>query len=340
MRGLGIACALGLIGCGARSNAPSTEDTVTLAWPPSETAYRIVGAEVWGHGTVDVEVRDGAITAVGDSDPSLPIVDLSGQQLQPGWVDSHVHLAYLPQPDEMAAGGIAVAVDLAAPVSFLDALPSSLEVWAAGPMITAVAGYPTQSWGANGYGLEVADAAAAADAVATLADAGARVIKVPLTDEPTLTVTEVAAVVDAAHARGLKVVAHATSDAQARSAAEAGVDVLAHTPTEALSDDTVQVWAGGAVISTLRAFGGQAETVDNLSRLRAAGATVLYGTDFGNTRTPGVDEGELALLAGAGLSESQIVDSGTTVPATFWGMDDVGRIDVGYRAVFRVIPTP
>ena len=260
--------------------------------------------------------------------------------VQPGWIDSHVHLAYLPQPNEMSAGGVAVAVDLGAPQDFLAGLPTALEVWAAGPMLTAVGGYPTQSWGANGYGLELADVDAATAAVGTLQAAGARVIKVAMTDEPSLTQSQVQAVVTEAHQRGLKVAAHATSDLAALAAGQAGVDVLAHTPTEALSDETLEAWSGGAVISTLRAFGGQAQTVDNLRKLREAGATVLYGTDFGNTRTPGVDAKELELLGDAGLSESDIVLSGTEVPADFWGMSDVGRIAVGQRAVFRVVPSP
>ena len=36
----------------------------------------------------------------------------------------------------------------------------------------------------------------------------------------------------------------------------------------------------GVVISTLEAFGGRSSTVENLRQLRAAGATVLYGTDI------------------------------------------------------------
>ena len=42
-----------------------------------------------------------------------------------------------------------------------------------------------------------------------------------------------------------------------------------------------------AVVSTLAAFGGSPAAVDNLRRLHAAGATVLYGTDLGNTRDAG-----------------------------------------------------
>jgi imidazolonepropionase-like amidohydrolase len=77
------------------------------------------------------------------------------------------------------------------------------------------------------------------------------------------------------------VVAHALSDAAARRAADAGVDVLGHTPVEPLAESTIQAWRGRTVISTLAAFGGTPAAVTNLRRLRDAGVTVLYGTDLG-----------------------------------------------------------
>jgi hypothetical protein len=70
-----------------------------------------------------------------------------------------VHLAYLFLPEQLADGGIAGAVDLAAPISTMSAISStSLTTFIAGPMVTNINGYPTQSWGANGYGLQVANA--------------------------------------------------------------------------------------------------------------------------------------------------------------------------------------
>src|ERR1700760_3589849 len=63
---------------------------------------------------------------------------------------------------------------------------------------------------------------------------------------------------------------------------------------------TVAAGRGRAVISTLAAFGGSPAAVDNLRRLRAAGATVLYGTDLGNLDVAGPSEPEIALPARAG----------------------------------------
>src|SRR6185436_18466604 len=143
--------------------------------------------------------------------------------------------------------------------------------------------------------------------------------------------------VEEAHARGLKVAAHALSDDEAARAGRAGVDVLAHTPVAPLSKNTVALWSDRAVISTLRAFGGSKTAVANLRALREAGATVLYGTDFGNTTTPGIDDSELQLLAQAGLDGAAILDAATSAPAAFWGLDGFGRIEVGAEAHILVL---
>ena len=300
-------------------------------------SYVLSGGTVVGHGRADVEVADGRIVGVGTVSSTAEQIDVSGRFLAPAFVDSHVHLAYLPEAAAMADGGIAAAVDLAAPLSFLSELPARPRVLASGPMITAVDGYPTQSWGRNGYGLECVDAAAVRAAVEQVAAAGARVIKVPVTSNPGLDDDELRAAVDEAHARNLKVAAHALSDDEAARAARAGVDVLAHTPVAPLSKKTTALWSGRAVISTLRAFGGSKTAVANLRALREAGALVLYGTDFGNTTTPGIDATELELLAQAGLDGAAILDAGTSAPAAFWGLEGFGRIEVGAEAHVLVL---
>jgi imidazolonepropionase-like amidohydrolase len=170
-------------------------------------AYVLTGGTVVGHGRADVEVSDGRIVAVGTGSPTAERIDVSGRFLVPAFVDSHVHLAYLPEAAAMADGGVAAAIDLAAPLGFLSSLPFRPHVLASGPMITAVDGYPTESWGRNGYGLECADVAAIRAAVEQVADAGARVIKVPVTSGPGLDDEALRAAVEEAHAHGLKVAA-------------------------------------------------------------------------------------------------------------------------------------
>ncbi len=241
--------------------------------------------------------------------------------MSPPVIDSHVHLAFEPVADRLAAAGVEGAVDLAAPERTLAGLAKlPIHVLAAGPMLTHDHGYPLDAWGADGYGIGCHDAACVTATIDRLAGAGVHVIKLALDDDG-LDPALIPAAVAAAHAHHLKVAAHALTDASARAAGLGGVDVLAHTPVEPLADATVAAWRGKAVISTLAAFGGRDTTIANLARLRAAGCTVLYGTDLGNTHDAGPSGDEIALLARAGLDAAAIADAMTTVPAAFWGFD-------------------
>jgi imidazolonepropionase-like amidohydrolase len=256
--------------------------------------------------------------------------------LVPGVIDAHVHLAYWPVAEDVARHGLAAAVDLGAPVRALDALRgSALRVIVSGPMLTRPDGYPLDAWGSDGYGVGCADAAAVRAAIADLAGRGVRIIKIAIADDgldPALIPVAVAA----AHERKLLVAAHALGDRDARLAADAGVDVLVHTPIEHLADDTVAAWRGRVVISTLAAFGGSDAAIDNLRRLRAAGATIVYGTDLGNERDAGPSEAEIELLAKAGLDGEAILDAMTAAPARVFGPaglgDGEGRARLGALA--------
>ncbi len=297
------------------------------------------GGNVFGAGKQNLLIDRGKVVAVDVADDAAErAVDVSGRFIVPGFIDSHVHLAYYPEgAAELASNGIVAVLDLAAPLGSLQVAHAPLRVLNAGPMITAPEGYPTNSWGANGYGLAVTTPSAGAAAVDTLLKAGAVAIKVPLTVAPTLDDATVKAVVDAAHAHGLKVYTHALEDESAARAAKDGIDVLAHTPTEALSDATLSAWQTRTVISTLSAFGGGDAAIANLKALRKRGARVLYGTDFGNTRVPGVQPAEITCLLAAGLDGASIVQAGTSVPAQFLGLTDLGSLSVGKRASFLVL---
>lgn len=236
-------------------------------------------------------------------------------------IDSHVHVSYWPVADQLARSGIGAVVDLAAPEASLGTM-FPLTVIAAGPMLTRPDGYPLASWGRDGYGIACADVPCVEAAIDRLAGKGARVVKLALGDDgldPSLVVPAV----ERAHRRGLKVAVHALDDASAKLAGEAGADVLAHTPTERLSDATIAAWEGKAVISTLAAFGAPVAPA-NLKRLRAAGCLVLYGTDLGNLRDAGPSLQEIALLRQAGLDDAAITAAMTTTPAAFWGLHAKG----------------
>jgi hypothetical protein len=241
----------------------------------------------------------------------------------PPIVDSHVHLAYRPVGEQLAARGVEAVVDLAAPERALPALEAGagagLYVLAAGPMLTHGGGYPLDAWGEDGFGAGCDDAACVRATIDRLAGEGARVVKLALDDDG-LAPALVPIAVEAAHAHHLRVAVHALSDASAARAAAAGADVLAHTPVEPLAPATIAAWRGRAVISTLAAFGGGTAAIANLRALRAAGAIVLYGTDLGNTRDDGPSRDELALLGAAGLDDAAITAAMTTAPLAYWGI--------------------
>ena len=241
----------------AENSLRPTEGVVTFA---------LVGGHISGHGKASLIIRNGRIAQISKSvaDNTLPLINIEGKYVAAGFIDSHVHFAYKFGPEELAAGGIVAAVDLAAPLAYVVNGFEPLHVIFAGPMITARKGYPTQSWGSDGYGLEVDDVQTAREAVDHLHALGARVIKVPVGDasgkgtvpvpfnKSDLSDIQLQSIVERAHSYGMKVAAHAITDNAAHRAALAGADILAHTPTELLKDSTVQEWSGRAVISRIR----------------------------------------------------------------------------------------
>jgi imidazolonepropionase-like amidohydrolase len=258
----------------------------------------------------------------------------AGGALLPGFVDAHVHLSF-SSGREVFAGGVTAVLDLGEPLAYAFAFDAPVRFRAAGPLITAPGGYPTRSWGANGYGLEVASTADAREAVAMLADRGAALIKVAIEPDagPVLDAEVLRAVVAVAHAKRLKVAAHALGLAAVRGALDAGVDVLAHTPVEPLPDDLVRAAGSRSVIviSTVRAFGGRDSTRANLAALAAAGCPVVYGTDLGNNGIrPGIDTQEIEILETALGGREQALRAATSGAGALAGVG--GRVAVGSPA--------
>ncbi|MCA9710418.1 MAG: hypothetical protein KDK70_31550, partial [Myxococcales bacterium] len=176
----------------ASTDAGADETTTGDTGAGTRGCLAIVGGQQAGGGRLDLELAEGLIRDAGvfdDDHPALEcaeIVDARGRWLAPAFIDSHVHLAYLPVAESLAARGVAAAVDLASPLEFLDERPARPQVIASGPMITAVGGYPTQSWGAGGYGLECATARDAIAAVDEVHAHGAGVVKIPFDHRPAL----------------------------------------------------------------------------------------------------------------------------------------------------------
>ncbi len=312
--------------------------SATEAAPPATTW--LIGATRLPEGDlVDIRLDGSTIGAVEPTTGDREGVDLRGRFVVPAFIDSHVHLAYYPVAEQLAAAGIAAAVDHAAPIDTLSSEEGPIRQLRAGPMVTSVAGYPTQSWGAGGYGIECANAEEAVAAVDRLADAGADLIKLPFSGGRSLGPKAARAAVERAHARGLLVSAHALNGAEADAAADAGADLLAHTPVSSLTATQAARWSGKAVVSTLGAFGASEGAIANLRALKQAGARVLYGTDLGNSRTAGIDGRELDHLQRAGMTFEQILMSGTSSASEYWNFSDLGSLRAGGEASLLVLET-
>ncbi|AEH10358.1 MULTISPECIES: amidohydrolase family protein [Protofrankia] len=163
---------------------------------------------------------------------------------------------------------------------------------------------------------------------------------------PPLPPAELAVMVEAAHAAGLPVTAHALSVDAVEMALRAGVDELAHVPVEPLPPRTIEriAAAGVPVVSTLQCHAGFGPAPGrNAALLHRAGVTLVYGTDAGGTgsRPPGVDPRELDRLAYAGLGRLGALRAATSVAARAAGLDGrrpSGRVEVGGHAAVVGLP--
>jgi imidazolonepropionase-like amidohydrolase len=307
----------------------------------------------------DAIVSVGPTTGAPDADRHLVFPGF----LMPAVADRHVHIR-LADPAAVLAGGVAAVRDLAwvpdeiFPLADDSELPSfdGPLIRAVGPMLTAPRGYPTTDrWAPRGTGLELEGPEHAGRVVAELAARGAAAIKVSLNADagPTPSDAELAAIVDAARPHGLPVTVHVQGAGQAERAIGAGVDEFAHTPwTERLSDDllgsaarstrivsTLDILSYGEITPELRV------ACDNLVRFRAAGGTVVYGTDLGNGPIPpGIDVREALLLHEAvRMPPEDVLDAMTATrievgaPADLIGLGDDPLASVGALGDVRLV---
>ena len=304
-----------------------------------------------GHGRI---AACGPRSAI-DVPTDLPTHGHRGSWVGPGICDAHVHLAFGGLDESLAAGLVGVR-DLGAPPHRAAATRTGHGrpargrpfVAAAGPILTSPGGYPSFSWGADGFAVFAGTPSDARNAVHQLAVNGADVIKIALEPgqgRPVLDPATVQAAVDTAHAAGLGVVAHALTAEMVARAVSAGVDELAHVPTERLDPELVDrlVASRIAVVSTLQTFFSQGTGRDagaNAADLVAAGVVLRYGTDLGNAGTrPGVDPRELDRLADAGLGRLGALRAATRDSARAAGMRRrTGLLRIGEPAALVLLP--
>jgi imidazolonepropionase-like amidohydrolase len=284
----------------------------------------------------------------------LPVLGGHGHWIGPGIIDAHVHLSS-GTVDCLGAGLVAVR-DLGAPAELARRWrtghrpppPGRPFVAVAGPVLTASDGYPGVAADRAGFTAAVDSPGQARLVVHRLATDGADVIKIALESDngrPVPSPRTVAAIVEAAHGAGLATVAHALSAEMVRRAVDAGVDELAHTPVERLSDALIERIAehGVAVVSTLQTFfsrGIGRAAADNAAALLSAGVEIRYGTDLGGPGThPGVDPRELDRIAEAGAGRLGALRAATEAAARAPGIRGrSGLLRLGERAAAVLLP--
>lgn len=182
---------------------------------------------------------------------------------------------------------------------------------------------------------------------------GARVIKIVVDDQPYLySVEDVRTLVAEAARAGLKVAAHAATEAGVRIAAEGGVASIEHAYTA--STEALQLMKKRNVYLVGTDFNRPAseamgmadyhqKVVERLKRARAVGVSIAYGTDI-VFPAPGETRGTLS-IAGiesfqeAGFTPAEILRTMTTNAAKLLGVDGQrGAIRPGMAADIVAVP--
>lgn len=330
------------------------------------------------------------------------VVDLGGKTVIPALIDTHSHLGYTEvRTGETAARhytrnnlldhlrryayfGIGATLSMGLD---RDELPYALRASPAQDaalFLTAGRGIAMPNAGPNAlywrdaaYGVTTEEEALRA--VADLAERRVDMVKIWV-DDRNGTVTPLPPslyrpIIEAAHARGLRVVAHVYYLADAKDLLRAGVDGFAHGIRDAEVDEEILAlfrarpevfvipnlpdtppavrdlaWLGETLppsrLEALRAvavddpprpglFDVQARS---LRTLMAAGVPIAFGTDAGIGAPYGWSaHAELADMVAAGLTPAQALAAATRVSAEVLGLDEHGTISPGKAADFVVL---
>ena len=167
---------------------------------------------------------------------------------------------------------------------------------------------------------------------------------------PEMTEEEIAAVVEVAHAAGLKVTAHVHSAQSGKDAVRAGVDSFEHASL--LDDETIAMVAEAGIPLSMDVYNGtyteevgreqnypeefmrkNYETTEAqrvvFEKAYAAGIPILYGTDSG-VHPHDRSAWQFEIMVERGMSPMDAIKSATSVPAEHIGNSaDVGAIEVG-----------
>ena len=320
-----------------------------------------------------VVVEDGRITAVGPSSRTdvpddAAVFDADGGYVMPGLIDTHTHLLNEIVLNGTELDGLRAGIHLETPLStglttFRDvgsdygdgsSLADLRTAWdnhdellptlvVAGPLITRGGSEFTRQFATQAAtGVETPDQAAAVTDM--LIDNGVDQIKIVIDENlrgietVSLDADHVAAITTAAHARGIWVTAHVSTESEAWLALDNGVDGLAHWPgSEPLSDELIDaIAAAGAPVATT--FEVIPAAHGDLRRMLDAGVRVVLGTDAPGAASAVAAWRELDAMVFAGASPMEAILASTRDAAYAVGLlDEIGTIEVGKTADLLVL---
>ncbi len=321
-------------------------------------------------------IQDGRIAGVGANlaiPPQAALVDARGKTILPGLLDLHTHLL----ADGGATGvdwgkalklyliyGVTTVADMSTYPEQFEPMRALIRDGLPAPRVLMAGRFSTP----GGHGAEggrgdfhtqlVSTPREARAAVRRFAAYKPDIIKVFTdgwrygfdTDMTSMNEETLKALVDEAHACGLKVVSHTVSAARAAIATRAGVDVINHGIGDAnLDRETLQLMArhNTGYVQTLAVYEPRSANVVEARKKRwvnlmaneplalAAGITLGAGTDAGMPGTPhGVSTlRELELMVQGGLTPLQAIQAATLNNARLLGVDsDRGSIAEGKLA--------
>lgn len=360
---ISVLCLLILFpGCGNNKNAKT-------AIKSSSTIALVNGRLIDGTGNAPIEnsviiIQDGKIKTASEYSKELipedaDIYDAKGLTILPGFIDSHVHMAYsMSALRKWAKAGVTTVRDLCPFVSHssyiekrdtLNKENKNALLIAGSPMITATNGYGTNPVSSKDEAIE---------AVQGFIENNTDIIKFALEDnlqgrQWNMMPEEYAkAVVDTAHAKNKKVSVHISHVRNLQAAIDAGVDDIAHMVVEPLSSElinqvveneiywvpTLELWKG---VSEMHSLNWADIASSNLSAFYKAGGKVALGTDYGGY-TCAFDEGfpitEVLLMKEAGMSNMDIIIAGTKNAAYVCDIEkERGTIEPGKFADILII---